>query len=158
MAHGRHDAERGADERARHLRDQFLERVLFRAERTGVVAVEAGGMTGPMTEFMERGPVPIDRFEIGRRRRHLHEIVRRVVVGACTADAEIGAGGRDQRLGSWLNLARWRRDNRRRDLLGQAIALVGVEDGKALEERDRARLLAGFRGALLSSSGVKRSA
>jgi len=41
-----------------------------------------------MTEFMESGSVPIDRLEIGSRRRHLHEIARRVVVGARTADAK----------------------------------------------------------------------
>ncbi len=91
--------------------------------------------------------MPIDRLEISRRRWHLHEIACRVVVGARTADAEIRAGCGNQRLGSGLNLAWWRRNDRSSDLLGQAIALVGVEDGKALEKRDRARLLAGFRGA-----------
>src|SRR5882672_8430915 len=100
-----------------------------------------------MTELMERGPVPIDWLEIGSRRRHLDEIARRVVVGARTADSEIRAGRGNQSLRSGLNLARWRRDDRRRNLLGQAIALVGVEDGKALEKRDRARLLASFGGA-----------
>jgi hypothetical protein len=48
MAHGRHDAERGADERASHLCNQFLTRVRFGAERTRVVTVKAGCMTGPM--------------------------------------------------------------------------------------------------------------
>jgi hypothetical protein len=100
-----------------------------------------------MTELMERGPVPIDRLEIGRRRRHLHEIGRRVVVGARTADAEIGAGGGNQRLGSRLNLIWWRRDDRSSNLLGQTFALVDVKDGKALEKRDGARLLTGLRGA-----------
>jgi hypothetical protein len=33
-----------------------------------VVAVEAGRLAGPMTEFMKCGPVPIDRLEIGSRR------------------------------------------------------------------------------------------
>jgi len=80
-----------------------------------------------MTELVECGPVPIDRLEIGSRRRHLHEIARCVVVGARTADAEVRAGGGDQRLGSGLNLAWWRRDDRCSDLLRQAIALVRVE-------------------------------
>src|SRR5450631_1650152 len=102
---------------------------------------------GIMTEFMECGPVPIDRFEISRRRWHLHEIARHIVVGARTADAEIRTGSGNQRLGSGLNLAWWRRDNRSSDLRGQTIALVCVEDGKALEKRDGARLLASFRGA-----------
>src|SRR6266567_4149430 len=107
MAHGRHDAERGADERARHLGNQLLARVGFAAERTRVVAVKAGCMTGPMTELMECSPVPIDRFEISRRRWHLHEIAGRVVVGARTADAEIRTGRGNQRLGSGLNLTWW---------------------------------------------------
>jgi hypothetical protein len=100
-----------------------------------------------MSELMKCGPVPIDRFEIGIRRRHLHEIARRGVVGARTADAEIRAGGGNQRLGSGLNPAWWRRDDRGSDALGQAIALVRVEDGKALEKRDGARLFTSLRGA-----------
>ena len=103
-------------------------------------------MTGPMTELMECGPVPIDRLEIGRWRWHLHEIARRVVVGACTADAEIRARGCYQCFGAWLNLTWWRRDNRSRHLLGQTTALIRVKDCKALEKRDGARLLAGLRG------------
>ena len=47
-----------------------------------MIAVEARCLAGPMTELMESGSVPIDRLEIGSRRRHLHEIARRVVVGA----------------------------------------------------------------------------
>jgi hypothetical protein len=100
-----------------------------------------------MTEFMKSGPVPIDRLEIGSRRWDLHEIARRVVVGARTADAEICAGGGDQRLGSGLNLIWWRRDDRGSDPLGQAIALVRVEDGKTLEKRDGTGLFTGLRGA-----------
>jgi hypothetical protein len=96
---------------------------------------------------MKCGPVPIDRFEIDSRRWDLHEIARRVVVGTRTADTEIRAGGGDQRLGSGLNLIWWRRDDRGSDLLGQAIALVRVEDGKALEKRDGTRLFTGLRGA-----------
>src|SRR5438128_3428532 len=100
-----------------------------------------------MTELVESGSVPVDRLEIGSRRRHLHEIARHVVVGARTADAEIRAGRRDQRLGSRLNLAWWRRDHQSSAIFGQAIALTRVKDGKALEKRDGARLLAALRGA-----------
>jgi hypothetical protein len=57
------------------------------------------------------------------------------------------AGRRDQGLGSRLNLAWWRRDHQSSDILGQAIALIRVKDGKALEKRDGTRLLAGLRGA-----------
>ena len=63
-------------------------------------------MAGAMTELMQCGPVPIDRLEIGLRRRHLHKIVRRVVEGRLAADAEIRAGGGDQRLGLGLDQIR----------------------------------------------------
>ena len=52
-----------------------------------------------MAKLMEGGAVPVDRLEIGCRRRHLHEIARRAVEGPVAADAEIDAGRRDQRLG-----------------------------------------------------------
>src|SRR5258708_6930190 len=100
-----------------------------------------------MSELMERGPVPIDRLEIGSRLRYLHEIAGGGLVGVRTADAEICAGGGNQRLGSGLNLIRQRRYERSSDLLGQAIALVRVEDRKALEKRDGARLFTRLRGA-----------
>src|SRR5258708_24844880 len=100
-----------------------------------------------MTEFMEGGAVPIDRLEVSARRRHRHEIARRVVVGALTTDAEIRAGRGNQGLGSGFNLARWRRGDRSSNLLRQAVALVGIEDCKALEKRNSAWLLSDFRGA-----------
>ena len=52
-----------------------------------------------MTKLMERGPVPVDRLEIGVGPRHLDEVAASGVEGAFAADAEIGAGRRDQRLG-----------------------------------------------------------
>ncbi len=71
VAHGRHDAERSADEGARHFGDELFASVGFRAERTGVVTLETAGRAGPVAQFMEGGTVPIDRFEIRGRRRHL---------------------------------------------------------------------------------------
>ena len=56
-------------------------------------------MAAPMTELMHGRPVPIDRLEIGLGARHLDEIVVRAVEGALAADAEVGAGSSDQRLG-----------------------------------------------------------
>jgi hypothetical protein len=49
VAHGWHDAERGADERACHFGDQLFARVRFRAERPGEIATEPGGGSAPMT-------------------------------------------------------------------------------------------------------------
>jgi len=45
------------------------------------------------------GPVPVDRLEVSSRRRHLDVIGARDVEGAAAADAQIGAGRADQRLG-----------------------------------------------------------
>lgn len=100
-----------------------------------------------MAQFMEGGTVPIDRFEIRARRRHLHKVTRDIIISARTADAEIRPSCGDQGLGPRLDLARRWRNDRSRDLLGQAVALVGIEDGEAFEERNRARLLPGLRGA-----------
>ena len=58
-------------------------------------------MAAPLqcAELMTDGAVPVDRLEISRRRRHLDEIGARHIEGAIAADAEIGAGRADQRLG-----------------------------------------------------------
>ena len=57
------------------------------------------------------------------------------------------AGGLDQGFDRGLDQAwrRWRRSGG--DLVGQVLALVGVEDGKSLEERDCLRFFAGLGGA-----------
>ena len=56
-------------------------------------------MADPVTELVQGRPVPVDRLEIGVGPRHLDEIVGRAVEGAVAADAEVGAGRGDQRLG-----------------------------------------------------------
>ena len=158
MAHGRHDAERRAAEGGAHLGDQFLEGIFLGAVGAAVVAVEARRMPGRMTEFMQRGAVPIDRLEIGLRRRDLHIVFGRRVEGAIAADAKVDAGGLDQRFDRRLDQARRRWRRRGCDLVGQILALVGVEDGKTLEERDGLRLFAGLGRAPLLVVGTKRSA
>jgi len=102
--------------------------------------------------------VPIDRLEIGRRRRDLHEITRRVVVGACTPDAEIRAGGSDQRLGAWLNLTWRRRDNRRRNLVGKPSHWSMLKTVKRLRNGTAPGSSPASAARRRSSSGVKRSA
>jgi len=70
---------RSARYRATHKRkapaifgDQFFARrtILSRTNPSGR-GLRRDALAGPMTEFMECGPVPIDRLEIGRRRRDL---------------------------------------------------------------------------------------
>ena len=106
-----------------------------------------------MAEFMQRGPVPVDRLEVGLRRRHADEVAERVVVGALPADAEVGAGGTDQRLDPRLDERGIRRRRRRRQLGRQAVALLDIEHGEALEEVDRAGVLARLLRALALLAG-----
>src|SRR4051812_47783452 len=101
-----------------------------------------------MSEFVQRGAVPVDWLEIGGRRRHLHIILRRDIEGATATDTELDCR-LDQRLHAWLDRAGgwWRGD--RRNLFRETIALVDVEDREALEEWNRLRFLAGLGCALL---------
>ena len=97
-----------------------------------------------MPELMKDGPVPVDRLEKRRGRRHLDVVGARDVEGAVAADADIGAGRADQRLGLRQDQVFGERLRRRRDVGRKILALVGVEDREALEKRDRFRLVAGF--------------
>ena len=110
-------------------------------------------MSDPVTELVERRPVPVDRLEIGVGPRHLHVILRRAVEGAVAADAEIGAGRGDQRLGLGEDQTLGHRRRRGRpDLAGKVLALIGVEHGESLEERDRP----GLRRRRARPAGVRR--
>src|SRR6185312_2634863 len=100
-------------------------------------------------KFMQRSAVPIERLEIGRRRRHLHVILRRRVEGAIAADAEVDTGRSNQGLDRRLDHAgkRWRCGGR--DVGRQAVALIGVKDDEPLEEWNGLRFLAGLARAAL---------
>ncbi len=101
-------------------------------------------MAAGVRDFVERRTVPIDWLEIGLWRRHLHEVERGAVISLRAADPEIDARRPDQRLDPRLDQT-WRRRRRDgRDLVGKAVALIGIEDGKAFEERDRARCFTGL--------------
>jgi hypothetical protein len=94
-------------------------------------------MADPMTEFVERGPMPVDRLEIGVGPGHLHIILRGAIEGAVTAEAEIGAGRGDQRLGLGQDQALGYRRRGRNQFAGKVLALIGAEHGETLEERNR---------------------
>jgi hypothetical protein len=51
-----------------------------------------------MTELVQGRTVPVDGLEISVGRRHLDEIIGRVVEGAIAADAEVRAGRSDQHV------------------------------------------------------------
>jgi hypothetical protein len=86
--------------------------------------------------------VPIDRLEIRFGPGYLNEILGGTIEGAFAADAEIGSGGGDQRLGLRQDQAHRHGGRRGREILGQLLALVGVEHRESFEERDRFRLVA----------------
>src|SRR5947207_11422390 len=97
-----------------------------------------------MTEFMQRGAMPIDRLEIGLRRRDLHVVFGRSIEGALAANAKRYAGGLDQGFDRRLNQARRRWRSCGCDLVRQILALVSVENGKTLEERYDLHLFTGL--------------
>src|SRR6185437_13754180 len=136
MAHGRRDAERGAAEGGSHFRHQLLERIFLGAEGAGEIAVQSMWGAAGETELVQRGAVPVDRLEIGLRRRHLHIVMRWCVEGAAAADAEVDARRLDQRLDGWLDQARLWRWRDHGEILRQALALCEVEDREALQERN----------------------
>jgi hypothetical protein len=102
---------------------------------------------GIMTQLMTDGPVKIDRLEKRRGRWHLDVVFARDIEGAVAADADIGAGRADQRLGLRQDQVFGDRRRRRRDVGRKILALVGVENREALEERNRLRFVPGFGGA-----------
>src|SRR4030088_888481 len=114
---------------------------------------------GIMADLMEGSPVPIDRFEIRLRRRHLYEISRRVIEGTCSTDAEIRAGRRDQRPGfRFDHFGRWR-ERRLCNIVWQTVTLVGVKDREARLRNEMVWALSPVSTARRrSSSGTKRSA
>ena len=112
-------------------------------------------MPGRMTEFMQRRAVPVDRLEIGLRRRDLHIVFGRCVECAISTNAKRDSGGLDQGFDRGFDQARrrWRRSGG--DLVGQFLALIGVEDGKALEEWNCLRFFAGLGGASFFVSSAR---
>ena len=105
--------------------------------------------SGIMSELMQRRTVPVDRLEIRLRRRNDDIVMRRDIEGAVSAYAEVDAGRPDQGLDARLDQARFGRRCDDGDFFRQAVALSGVEDREALQERNRLSVLAGLAGAAL---------
>src|SRR3546814_15246149 len=69
VAHGGHDAERGADEGGGDFGAQFLARIGLRSEAARLVAAQSLGVAGPVRESVKGGAIEIDLMaegEIGR--------------------------------------------------------------------------------------------
>ena len=93
-------------------------------------------MAGPVAEFMQGRAMPVDRLEIALRPWQLDVVVRRSVEGLVAAKPQVGAAGADQRLDLGDDQPfrdRWRHSD---EIIGQAVALRGVEDRESFEERD----------------------
>ncbi len=96
---------------------------------------------GIMGQFVKAGPIIVDRLKEGGLRRHLHPVERGHIKGAVAADVEIDSAGGDHFLGDGhgLALGQGRRIIDRRAV--EAVALVDVEHGEALEEGYRFAVL-----------------
>ena len=105
MPHGRFDRKRRADERARHLRDEFLAGVEGISVSPGLIAAKPGGMPRPMAQLLKNRPIPVDLVMIELLERHRYEVGAGGVEGLVSANPDIGAGGIDQRLGMGNDLA-----------------------------------------------------
>src|SRR5262245_14279814 len=101
-------------------------------------ASSAKGMprSNPVAELMRQCAAKIYRIEEGLRRRHADEVSSHVVVGLVAADADVCAGRPDQLLGLREDQAGVDRRHRGSDAFRQSLALLGVEHGEALQERD----------------------
>ncbi len=135
MAHLRDDAEMGAQKRAGQFGNQFLARIGLIAEALRQVATEARRMRRPMAEFVQRGAVVIGRADEIRTRRQADEILARMIEGLAATDADDCARGGNQSLGGAVFLVGGNGLGRGHDLGRQAVALLDVEDGEALQER-----------------------
>src|SRR3546814_15844833 len=73
---------------------------LFRCPKAmGKIAGQARDMARCVGQLMQAGPVKINLLEKGRMRRHLHDIVRRHIIGLVPAHAKIDAARRDDLIG-----------------------------------------------------------
>lgn len=98
--------------------------------------------SGIMAQLVQSGAVIVDLVMKSRPRRHHHEIARWRIVGLRPANPEIRARRGNEVFGSAVQFALGQRRWPRYQPFVQSIALRGIEHGKALEERNRARLLA----------------
>jgi hypothetical protein len=96
----------------------------------------------PMGQLVQFRAKPVYRLKIGFLRRNLDEVVRRRIERHVAPDADVGAScGNDG-----FDMRQHLRPARQRRSIGisrNAVALLDMEDGEALEEADAPRLLAG---------------
>jgi hypothetical protein len=110
---------------------------------------------GIMPEFVQLGPVPVDRLEIHLLRRNLDEVVARRIERHLPPNSNVGPGRRNDRL----NLRQDFCFSRKRCCIRigrQPFTLFDMEDGEALQKADAAGVFAGGARLLLLGLGNKR--
>ena len=95
-----------------------------------------------MTEFMQRGTVIVGGRDKAAARRQADEVLAQVVKGFAPCLADGRAAGGNQVFGSGMLLGFGINGRRRDDMRGQSLALLHIEDGEALEERDAGGIVA----------------
>lgn len=106
-----------------------------------------------MTQFVQRGAVPVNWLEIGFWPRHLHGVERGRVEGAVAADPHVGATCADQRLEVRHDQPLGHGRRRGGQVVRQAVALIDGKDREPLQERDRLGVLARLTGPALLPVG-----
>ncbi len=126
------DSEVGAEEGGGKLGDQFLGGVGARAEASGEVTVEAGFVSRPMTELVERRRIIwFDRCERAHRRQ-VDEVERRDEARLIAPVADVGLGRRNERVDRRVPLGLGRK-RRFRD--GEVLNLRDIEDRVLAQHR-----------------------
>ena len=97
---------------------------------------------GIMTKFVQGRAVIVDLISKSWLRGNLHKILADIVKGFGPARPKVRCGRCNQSLGLIVQFALRKRRGFGGQSFGQAIALRGVEYGKAFEKRNRARRIA----------------
>src|SRR3546814_9336917 len=97
------------------------------------VAREPLRAAAPMRQFVKSRIVKVVGVGKGGARRHRDIIAFAAVIGLAAADAKIGAGRRDQRLGMWDDFGFGARRRIGREAFAQALALRSEEHTSELQ-------------------------
>lgn len=129
----------GAQERSAQLGDQLFLRVTGIAKALLVEGtIKAAGMVRAVDALMRERRVVVMARKEGSELRHLDVVRRHAVVGGIAAVRQLRAGGGEEVLGAFDRLIRVRMDVRQGvEMRRQTVDLLNVENGIALQERDR---------------------
>lgn len=139
MTHGGRYSELRAEKRRTEFGDELLTRIGTASMLAGEVSIEPQDMASPMTQLMEPGSIPVDRLELRLLRWNLNEVMTRRIESYATANADIGAGHRNDRVDMRQDLDAARK--RRRICIDQeTVAPFRMKDSEALEKANAAGL------------------